>query len=294
MGAKEKSYRGETKVLNDETRAELPGEFVSLSLGHTRYEIGGPASGKPIVLIHGFTVPYFIWDPTFNALTQAGFRVLRYDLYGRGFSDRPFGSYAHDLYDQQLVDLLHALDFDQPVNVIGLSMGGVVAATFCARHPELVDKLTLIDPVGFPIRLSIAMKLVNIPGLGELIFNIIGNKTLLKAITNDFFMPKHIANFIDQYRIPMQYKGFMRAILSTLRTNILLDDLGAYEQVGQSGRPVLLLWGKEDKTVPIHFSDDLINFIPQTDFHPIEKCGHLPHYEKPEIVNPILIDFLNS
>ena len=96
-------YLGETEELNEATRASAPGSFVQLSDGCTHYELGnsllpagapfGDNKGKgvraPVVLVHGFSVPYFIWDPTFEFLTKSGFRVLRYDLFGRGYSDRP-------------------------------------------------------------------------------------------------------------------------------------------------------------------------------------------------------------
>ena len=75
---------------------------MQLSQGYVHYELGGPVGGEKVVLVHGLSVPYYIWDPTFDALTEAGFRVLRYDLYGRGFSDRPKLRYDADLFDEQL------------------------------------------------------------------------------------------------------------------------------------------------------------------------------------------------
>ncbi|MGB7874199.1 MAG: hypothetical protein WBL25_07430, partial [Anaerolineales bacterium] len=82
-------YLGKTEELNEAARAGAPGSFVQLSDGCSHYELGGPPDGQPVVLVHGFSVPYFIWDPTFSFLTECGFRALRYDLFGRGYSDRP-------------------------------------------------------------------------------------------------------------------------------------------------------------------------------------------------------------
>ena len=104
-------YREETQELNDVTRKNAAGSFIQLADGVTHYEMGGKEPGDPVVLIHGFSVPYFIYDPTFKFLTEAGFRVLRYDLYGRGFSDRPAGRYDMDLFVNQLSQLLDALRF---------------------------------------------------------------------------------------------------------------------------------------------------------------------------------------
>src|SRR5215831_15233045 len=78
----------EQRELNTETRVHMSGQFAKLSDGYTHYELGGPSDGRVVVLAAGFSVPYYIWDPTFDALTRAGFRVLRYDYYGRGYSVR--------------------------------------------------------------------------------------------------------------------------------------------------------------------------------------------------------------
>ena len=88
--------------LDDEARQAAPGSFIQLSRGMVHYEIAGPESARTVVLIHGLATPYFIWDNNYDALVRAGFRVLRYDHYGRGFSDRPDVVYDRELYDQQL------------------------------------------------------------------------------------------------------------------------------------------------------------------------------------------------
>src|SRR5438552_15439496 len=69
----------ERRDLDSAARAGLSGAFASLPDGYTHYELGGPADvndGRVVVLAAGFSVPYYIWDPTFKALTEAGFRVL--------------------------------------------------------------------------------------------------------------------------------------------------------------------------------------------------------------------------
>src|SRR5262245_47749978 len=92
----------ERRDLDDAARAALPGQFVKLSDGYTHYEISGPPDGRVVVLAAGFSVPYYIWDPTFSALTAGGFRVLRYDYYGRGYSDRPDIAFNDEMYVRQL------------------------------------------------------------------------------------------------------------------------------------------------------------------------------------------------
>ena len=66
----------------------------------------------------------------------------------------------------------------------------------------------------------------------------------------------------------------------------------AYKSVHEMKIPVLLLWGRNDKTVPFEHSADLRAMLPNVEFHVIEDCSHIPHYEKPDEVNPILLEFL--
>jgi pimeloyl-ACP methyl ester carboxylesterase len=290
-------YLSETEDLTDAVRVKAGGSFIRLPDGVCHYEITQHATRNTptIVLLHGFSVPYFIWDPTFAFLSASGFRVLRFDLFGRGLSDRPRTSYNIDLFVHQLRDLLDALKISEPINLFGLSMGGPISVAFTERFPARVEKLVLIDPAGAkPIALSPMLKLAKIPILSNLAFGLAGDESLLKSIASDFYDPTLVAEFIDRYRPQMKFKGFKRAILSSLRNNMLGDFYESYRRVGKLRKPTLLLWGRNDGTVPFEHSDLVRAAIPHAEFHVIEGVGHIPHYEKPEEVNPILLKFLTQ
>jgi pimeloyl-ACP methyl ester carboxylesterase len=68
--------------------------------------------------------------------------------------------------------------------------------------------------------------------------------------------------------------------------------LETYQRVGRLGKPTLLFWGRNDNTVPFAHNEILCAAIPHAQFHVIENCGHIPHYEKPAEVNPILSQFI--
>ena len=287
-------YLDETKELNDSTRKSASGSFVVLSDGVTHYELGGPRDGNPIVLVHGFSVPYFIFDSTFDFLVNAGFRVLRYDLIGRGFSDRPNVDYDIRLFVRQLKDLLDALELKQ-IDLVGLSMGGPITATFISKYPQYVNKHVLIDPAGAQrVSLGLLLEALKLPIVGELALGLFGSGNMIKGIAKDLFDPESVEYFQNQYKIQMQYKGFKRAILSTMRNNMLESFFDTYAQVGKMQKTTLLFWGKDDKTVPFENSKIIMKAFPHAEFHAIENCGHIPHYEKPEIVNPILLEFLSK
>jgi pimeloyl-ACP methyl ester carboxylesterase len=146
----------ETRALDDSARtaAAAPGSYIKLDDGVTHYEAAGPAYGRVAVLVHGFSVPSYIWDPTFAALRDAGYRVIRYDLFGRGLSDRPDAAYDGAFYDKQLDDLLAALKVNGPVDLFGLSFGGYVTAHYASTHPQRIRTLNLVDPSNSSLTLS--------------------------------------------------------------------------------------------------------------------------------------------
>ena len=288
-------YRSEIKKLNDDARQSADGSFVRLSNGTTHYELGGNQSGEIVVLVHGFSVPYFIYDPTFDFLTRSGFHVLRYDLFGRGLSDRPRERNNLDFFVRQLLELLDALRFSRPVNLIGLSMGGPIASAFALRHPERIAKLVLIDPCGAkPVDTALLVRFARVPILAEIAYGLLGAESLADNVAKDFFDPALVDHFQKRYKTQMQYEGFIRSILSTIRNNMLGSNIEVYRSLGKLNKQILLLWGRNDKTVPFEQSEILRDALPSVEFRVIENCGHIPHYEKPDEVNPILLNFLRQ
>jgi pimeloyl-ACP methyl ester carboxylesterase len=281
----------EPEAVTDSDRP--PGQFIELTDGPVYLELAGPPHGQMVVLVHGFSVPSYIWDPTFSTLAEAGLRALRYDLYGRGRSARPPGPYDADLFDRQLLGLLNALDVTGPVHLVGLSMGGPICATFAQRHPQRVRRLALIDPAGLPQATPLAARLLLAPFLGELFMALLGERKLVSSQARDFYDPRKMpAAYLQAYREQLRVPGTRRALLSTLRAGFLSASQAAYAALGRMGLPTLLIWGRHDRTVPFQLSQRLLELIPQAQFHPIDEAGHLPHYEHPERVNRLLIDFL--
>jgi pimeloyl-ACP methyl ester carboxylesterase len=130
------------------------------------------------------------------------------------------------------------------------------------------------------------------PVIGEVALGLLGSVGMIKSVASDLFDPESVKHFQAQYKIQMQYKGFKRAILSTMRNNMLESFYETYAYVGKLQKPTLLFWGMNDTTVPFEYSKLIMKVMPHAEFHSIENCGHIPHYEKPEFVNPILLKFL--
>lgn len=286
--------RTERKELDEETRMAADGQFIQLKQGMVHYELAGESDRPLVVLVHGFSTPSYIWDPTFEALVQSGYQVLRFDLYGRGFSDRPDVDYDLNLFIGQTEDLLATLQIDQPVHLMGLSMGGPIAAAYAGRHPEMIRSLTLIDPLVTNIFQSSIFPL-NLPGIGEYLMAVVMEPFVLpKSQNGDLLHPERFPDWEDQYKVQTQFKGFGRAILSTMRCIAREDTLAIYRDLAEKKIPTLILRGEEDQTISANDIEILRAYLPFAQFHPISEAGHIPHYEKPSAVNPILINFLGN
>lgn len=280
----------ERRDLDSAARAGMPGQFVSLSDGYTHYELAGAADGRIVVLAAGFSVPYYIWDPTFKALTAAGFRVLRYDYYGRGYSDRPAIPFTDDMYVRQLDELLNAVHLNGPIDLVGISFGASLITSFADKYPEHVRSLIYFDPsIRKPYQLSLVE---DVPPVWNYLTAVLDERFWADGQLGDFLHPERFPDWTIRYQAQMQYKGFRRARLSEIVSNTDVDQTEQLKRVGQHSRPVLVIWGKQDNTVPFEESEWLMNSLPNGRLVPIESSGHLPQWEQPDEVHRELVNFL--
>jgi len=171
-------------------------------------------------------------------------------------------------------------------------MGGPVTAEFVARHPDRVRSLTLVDPAAGPA--SQLPALFKVPMLGPVLWQTIAIPGMADGQFSDFVEPKKWPDWADRYRVQMRYRGFGRSLRSTLAQRVEGSLDSVYARAGRTGKPVLLIWGKEDSTVAIKYADGVRKAIPQVQYHPIDRAGHLPHMERTDVVNPLLIGFLRA
>lgn len=279
----------ETGPLDDEARAQAPGRFVPLRHGLVHAQFAGPEDGHPVVLVPGFSVPGYVWEPLDQRLAEAGFRVVRFDLYGRGWSARPDLNYDRDLFASQLRELMDALQIER-AHVIGLSMGGAIAGRFAAEHPERIDKLVLIAP----FTLSRDITPLQWPIVGEWLNRVWLLPKLAASQMSDFVHPERHPDWAGKFLPQMRFDGYGRAILSTLRHVMTKDSLPDFSRVGTQQRPVLLVWGRQDSVVPFAHNESVLAAIPAAEFLPVDGAGHLPHVEQTDIVAAKVIAFLRS
>lgn len=281
-------------VLDDVERQKAPGQFVELSQGKVHYDLAGPDDAEALVFVCGMVTPYYVWDPVFDFFKHKGYRVLRYDLYGRGFTDRPRTTYSVDLYEKQLAELVEALSIKKPFNLCGLSMGGLISIVFTDRHPEMIKKLCLIAPYGYYHKTPLLGKIIQTPLIGELMMKMIGDKVLIGNTVKDFYNPDNFPEVQNKFKVQLQYDGFHHAFLSTLRHTFNFDQFPFFERVGKrEDLPKILFWGKQDNTLNFDYHRQLLQHMPGIEFHEVDQAGHVPHLEQPDMINTCLLDFLH-
>lgn len=287
-------YVGETKDLNEDARRFAPGVFIRLCAGQTHFGIVGPRDGSVVVLIHGIAGPMGIWEPLAHSLASNGYRVLYYDLFGRGYSDRPVSSYDIDLFIAQLRDLLSKLSITVPVTLVGWSLGGMISGSFAAEFPGEVDRLVLIAPAGIEVSLPAISRLGMIPILGDIIMSVLGRRIVLRSVSNGLYKNDLKGAFLSLVTDQMQYRGYLRAFLSTLRSCGYKDTSEVYRNAGMDDLPVLMISGSEDPSIPSSVKVKLRELIPNLEHHEIKNTGHFPHFERPGEVISRILEFFHS
>ena len=282
----------EVDELNPKTRSQLEGQFIELSDGVVHYEIKGPSDAEIVLLIHGNAASYFTWDYNVQALVQAGFRVLRYDIYGHGFSDRPkMKRYNRDLYDRQIVELLKSLKISKPIYIVGTSQGGSIATYFTAMHPEKVKKLALLSPLFDDFEGKGMLRLFRIPIIGEWLIKVFGDKVATDP-SRVLAGTEKVPELTEKLKKQIRFKGKKKAMLANMRGDFFENNVDYYKKVKNQACPILLTLGTKDKSIPKESMKRLRELIPSIEYHELKDARHLAHYECPEEMNQILIDFL--
>ncbi|MBX3507275.1 MAG: alpha/beta fold hydrolase [Parvibaculum sp.] len=286
-------------ALDAEAREKLLAEgvaysFMDLPDGTVHYRLEGPENGQLVVLVHGFATPSVIWAQYFKPLTEAGYRVLAFDNYGRGLSDRPDTVYDADLFDNQLSGLLDALGVNRRVDLVGYSMGGGIVTVFAARHPERVRSMTLIAPVGLGKLSNERTEMLMRPLIGDWIIRLFGTKMFYAAAADE---AKNIPNpgpLLAAVNRQLQYRGYGDALLSTMRNYPLETADSYYATVGASSIPVLAVWGEADEVVPFGQAEKLMELVPQAQLRSYSGMGHNIGVVDPELVSGLILRFLGE
>ncbi|KAH7887293.1 Alpha/Beta hydrolase protein [Phlebopus sp. FC_14] len=273
------------------------GAYVTLPHGRVRYWLAGPEDGRKIVLIHGLSIPSIVWKDVAPVLASHGYRVLLYDLYGRGYSDAPQVTYDVSLHTMQLALLMQHIKWDKSF-VVGLSMGGGIATTFTVQFPHLVNgKVALIASGGIIESTDIARtaKFMSSP-LVQTVSSLPPFRHYMRHLANasdssELESLHHIREIVRLQSAHLPY--YNAAVASCLRDGPIRGLTSAFATLANTSNQVLLIHGTADKTVPYKYASKMQALVPHAELVTIEEGGHDITVTRATEVNAALLQFLS-
>lgn len=276
-----------------------------------RYQTGG-TQGPPVVLVHGFGASGYHWRKNLPALAEIS-RVYVIDLIGFGGSAKPTPGplkpgeqieYSFETWGQQIANFCQEV-VGEPAFLVGNSIGCIAAMQAAVYAPERALGIALLNcslrllhdrkratlPWYRQVTAPIAQKILSFRPIGRLFFNQLAKpSTIRKILLQAYKNPEIVTDeLVELLLIPARDPGAVEVFLAFTRYSQgpLPEDLLAILPC-----PALLLWGTEDPWEPIALGRELARFPSVKAFIPIEGAGHCPQDEVPELVNPILQDWI--
>ena len=265
-----------------------PSQFVEIGEGvtvHLRDE--GPKQAPALILLHGSNADLHTWEPWVQAL-KAKYRVIRFDQVGHGLTGPdPKDDYSRANYVAHVGAVADKLGLKQFI-LGGNSMGGKHALAYAIAHPERVTGLVLVDGSGGPmLKLdkkkddedsgNIGFKIAQTPGINLLVEQITPRSLIAQSLEQSVSV-KSVANAaaVDRYWEMLRYPGNRRATLK--RFSQPYDPLGEAE-IAAVATPALILWGEEDRLIPVEAGQWLAKTLPNNRLVVYPGIGHLPQEE---------------
>ena len=243
-------------------------------------------AGDPILCLHGLGGNIYSWRHFIAPFSQHN-KLILVDFKGCGKSPKPLDTRysieekVEDIYKLILEENLTNL------TLVGNSLGGAIAMLVAIRlgkqQPDRLSKLVLIDSAGDKGKLPPHLNLLRSP-LGTPIIYVAPSKlAALMTLRMCYFDRKKITREqVNAYAAPLATRGGRHALLHTARQCIPANADELIEQIATIKVPTFILWGREDKVIPLKVGQLLHQLIPNSTLEVIEHCGHIPQEEKPD------------
>lgn len=253
--------------------------------------------GEPVILIHGYGGSMWQWEHQQTPLS-AHFRLITPDLIGSGLSAKPDIEYRPDQTLEFFAGFMDALQIQQAV-LVGNSMGAGVAIGMALTYPDRVSQLVLVD--GFPANVrervtspSIQRALDTaapswLASFGNWLFGGVMIESVLKEIVHD---PSLLTPAVIERSNRNRQRPGVIPPLMTVRDALPLWESGFAKRIGEIHHRTLIVWGEEDRVFPLSVGEDLLRTIKGSSLVRIPKAGHIPQWERPDLVNQAMIEFL--
>lgn len=283
--------RQERNELTDEARSKAPGKFIDLAHGRVHYALEGPEKSEVIIFIHGGGVTGMeVWRRNLPYFVQKGYRVLAYDLYGRGFTDRPKIVHAPEVYSAQLTELIDALHLEPPFHIVSMSMGSIIALDYASMYPENVSKLVIIDPA-----ISGDFKpnpLLKVPVVSDVLLTTYWYPRAVANQRKEFADKALFENYSERLKYFMAFKGYKQTNHSTWMNMLNQNRMDKMTALPLSH--MLLIYGDADPYFRQPQCQKFQSNVPGLETIKIDWAGHMPQLEKPLEVNHAIHSFFRG
>ncbi len=288
-GEPEGSYvvlRAEPPQVPARTTGDPESLVRGLNVARVRYEVRG--QGPAILLLHGFASALDAWDVLAPELAERH-TVVRLDLMGFGWSDRPEGDYSPFAQARLCFALLDQLGISD-VAVVGHSWGASVAMAMALEAPERVRRLALYDAWAYEEQLPTFFWWARAEGLGEAMFWLYYKERTEDRMAMAFHDPDLLTQpLVDAIHAALERPGTVRAALEAARAQRYEDWAVRYPEITQ---PTLLLWGAQDVISPPWVGERLLRELPNARLEVYGQCGHFPMLEARHASTRALREFM--
>jgi pimeloyl-ACP methyl ester carboxylesterase len=249
------------------------------------------SGGVPILLIHGFDSSVLEFRRLLPLLAAEN-ETWAMDLLGFGFTERLADiKYSPTAIKTHLYYFWKTL-INQPVILLGASMGGAAAIDFTLTYPEVVTKLVLIDSAGLQGGSPVGKLMF--PPLDYLATEFLRNPKVRDRISRAAYKAEHLVSNdgVDCAALHLQMPSWSQALIAFTKS-------GGYQafkskKIAEITQSTLILWGDADKILGTKDAQRFKNAIPDSKLVWIKDCGHLPHLEQPQITAQNILEFCSD
>ena len=256
-------------------------------------------SGDPVLCLHGLGASTHSWRELREPLSKQN-KLFLLDFKGHGASPKPKDKrYAIKDHAESAYQFILEHDL-RKLTLIGNSMGGavslLVSLRLCEENSGRLQRLILIDSGGYDLHLPTHLKMLRTPILGWLMIHLLPPKlAALTVLKNCYYDDSKITQEqIEAYARPIADRGGRHGLLETAKQIIPPDIDELILKYPKITVPTLIIWGRQDKIIPLVIGELLDAALPDSRLTIIERSGHVPQEETPRMAVPLVLDFLNS
>jgi len=267
--------------------AKYPSRFIRIDGMDVHYRMEG--RGKDLLLIHGMAASLHTWDGWTKELKNH-FRVIRLDMPGFGLTGpNPTRDYSLQKDTEFLRHFVQKLGLKK-IHIAGNSLGGGIAWQYTLLYPESVDKLILVDSIGFPIETKVfTLHLAKNP-LVKYIYPHFSSRHLITRSLHQVYHQDHkiSEDLIDRY-YDLSLRPGNRSALIDRMSHLRRYDPSSYSGINSE---TLILWGRQDRWIPVEHAYKFQRALKKSRLIIYPDAGHVPMEEIPEQSVKDVLDFL--